>query len=113
MRKTTSTIFLKQGREASVKRFHPWVFSGAIQQIEGSPTDGDWVEVKDAKKQTLGFGHYQKGTITVRLLSFSKNESNGNIYAEKIANAFNQRVFTKVINDHTNCFRLVHCEGDG
>ncbi len=69
MRKITSTIFLKQGREASVKRFHPWVFSGAIERVQSEPVDGDWVEVKDAKKQTLGFGHYQKGTITVRLLS--------------------------------------------
>jgi 23S rRNA (cytosine1962-C5)-methyltransferase len=113
MRKITSAIFLKQGREASVKRFHPWVFSGAIERVEGEPMDGDWVEVKDSQKQPLGFGHYQKGTITVRLLSFSKNSFDGKLYADKILKAFNQRVFTKVIHDHTNCYRLIHGEADG
>jgi 23S rRNA (cytosine1962-C5)-methyltransferase len=113
MRRITSTFFLKRGREASVKRFHPWVFSGAIDRVEGEATDGDWVEVRDSQKQTLGFGHYQKGTITVRLLSFSKNPPDKKLYPDKILNSFNQRVFTKVINDHTNCYRLVHGEGDG
>jgi 23S rRNA (cytosine1962-C5)-methyltransferase len=113
MIKTTGTIFLKRGREASVKRFHPWVFSGAIQSTDGTPQDGEWVEVKDFQKATLGFGHFQKGTITVRLLSFLKDAPTKKIYSDKILNAFNQRVFTKVINDHTNCYRLVHGEGDG
>ncbi|MBI1770200.1 MAG: class I SAM-dependent rRNA methyltransferase [Bacteroidetes bacterium] len=113
MIKTTGTIYLKRGREASVKRFHPWVFSGAIQTLEGNPEEGDWVEVKDSQKETLGFGHYQKGTITVRLLSFSKNIPDKKIYIDKIVNAFNQRVFSKVINEHTNSYRLVHGEGDG
>jgi 23S rRNA (cytosine1962-C5)-methyltransferase len=113
MIKTTGTIFLKRGREASVKRFHPWVFSGAIQSTDGAPQDGDWVEVKDFQKETLGFGHYQKGTITIRLLSFSKNIPTKKIYNDKIVNAFSQREFTKVISEHTNCYRLVHGEGDG
>ncbi|MCA6514688.1 MAG: class I SAM-dependent rRNA methyltransferase, partial [Chitinophagaceae bacterium] len=65
-------IGLKQGRDHSVKRFHPWIFSGAIQTVEGTPNEGDWVEVKDASKKTVGFGHHQKGTITVRVLSFSE-----------------------------------------
>ena len=113
MRKIACTIFLKRGREASVKRFHPWVFSGAIDRVEGEPVDGDWAEVKDNQKQTLGFGHYQKGTITVRLLSFSSNSPDERLYAEKILSAFNQRVFTKVISERTNCYRLIHGEGDG
>ncbi len=113
MRKITSTLFLKHGREASVKRFHPWVFSGAIERVEGDPIDGDCVEVKDSQKHTLGFGHFQKGTITVRLLSFTKDSFDEKLYAGKILNAFNQRVFTKIINDHTNCYRLIHGEGDG
>jgi len=110
---STSTIFLKRGREASVKRFHPWVFSGAIQTTEGNPQDGDWVEVKDHQKETLGFGHYQNGTISVRIISFAKQKPNDSIYKTKIETAFNQRVFTKVINQHTNAYRLVHGEGDG
>src|SRR5262249_17368149 len=113
MRKITGTFFLKRGREASVKRFHPWVFSGAIDRVEGEASDGDWVEVKDAQKKTLGYGHYQKGTITVRLLVFSTNPPEKKLYREKILNAFNLRVFSKVIGDHTNCYRLVHGEGDG
>ncbi len=113
MRKVTGTIYLKRGREASVKRFHPWVFSGAIERTEGTPEDGDWMEVKDAQKKTLGFGHYQKGTITVRLFSFSEQAPDEKIYSDKILSAFNQRVFTKVISDHTNSYRLVHGEGDG
>ncbi|GHM99807.1 SAM-dependent methyltransferase [Cytophagales bacterium WSM2-2] len=113
MTKISGTIFLKRGREASVKRFHPWVFSGAIQSTEGKPEDGDWVEVKDAQKETLGFGHYQKGTITVRLLSFSKETPSEKIYSQKIASAFQQRILTRVINEQTNCYRLVHGEGDG
>ncbi len=111
--KISAQVFLKQGREASVKRFHPWVFSGAIERMDGEPSDGDWVEVNDAKKQTLGFGHFQKGTIAVRMVSFLDNKATEKIYAEKISKAFNQRVFTKVINDHTNCYRLIHGEGDG
>ncbi|MGC4022497.1 MAG: class I SAM-dependent rRNA methyltransferase [Cyclobacteriaceae bacterium] len=113
MIKISGTIFLKRGREASVKRFHPWVFSGAIQSTDGNPEDGEWVEVKDFQKETLGFGHFQKGTISVRLLSFSKNKPDDLIYKNKIESAFNQRVFTKVINERTNCFRLAHGEGDG
>ena len=66
------TILLKQGRDHAVKRFHPWVFSGAVQQATEGLQDGDWVEVKDQRKATLGFGHYQKGTITVRLIVFGE-----------------------------------------
>lgn len=113
MRKITAIIFLKRGREASVRRFHPWVFSGAIDRLEGEPVDGDWVEIKDSQKTTLGFGHYQKGTITVRLLSFLADPPDKKLYEEKILKAFNQRMFTKVIQDHTNCYRLIHGEGDG
>ncbi|MEJ0054501.1 MAG: class I SAM-dependent rRNA methyltransferase [Bacteroidota bacterium] len=111
--KIQGQIVLKKGREASAKRFHPWIFSGAIHSMEGKPADGDWVEVKDASKQTLGFGHYQQGTITVRLLTFEKQAPSTSIYKEKIRNAYNHRVITNVVNGKTNCYRLVHGEGDG
>ncbi|MBS1680838.1 MAG: class I SAM-dependent rRNA methyltransferase [Bacteroidetes bacterium] len=113
MIKISASIFLKRGREASVKRNHPWIFSGAIQSMEGKPEDGEWVEVKDFQHATLGFGHYQKGTITVRLLSFENKAPNLSIYSNKIGAAYEQRVLTRVVNEHTNCFRLVHGEGDG
>lgn len=105
-------VYLKKGREASAKRFHPWIFSGAIQSVEGNPSDGDWVEVKDAQKKTIGFGHYQKGTIAVRLLSFSEVPTES-LYHDKIASALRQRIQANVVSDFTNCYRLVHGEGDG
>lgn len=111
--KIQGQVILKKGRDASARRFHPWIFSGAILSTEGTLHDGDWVEVKDASKNTVGFGHFQKGTITVRLLSFAPDTPDENPYKEKIVNAFNQRVSTKVISDLTNCYRLVHGEGDG
>ncbi|HZX74507.1 MAG TPA: class I SAM-dependent rRNA methyltransferase [Cyclobacteriaceae bacterium] len=111
--KISGTIFLKKGRDHSVKRFHPWIFSGAIFSTEGTPTDGEWVEVKDAAKQTVGFGHYQKGTITVRVLSFDKEAPTLQLWKTKIASAFFQRKSTGVISDSTNAYRLIHGEGDG
>ncbi len=111
--KIQGQIVLKKGREASARRFHPWIFSGAVQSMDGNPVDGDWMEVKDASKNTLGFGHYQKGTITVRLLTFGAEAPLLTIYTDKITQAFNQRVFTKVISERTNCYRLIHGEGDG
>ncbi len=81
--------------------------------MEGTPADGDWVEVKDAGKNTLGFGHYQQGTISVRLLTFSKEQPDENIYLDKISGALGLRISAKVISEFTNCYRLVNGEGDG
>jgi 23S rRNA (cytosine1962-C5)-methyltransferase len=106
-------VGLKQGRDHSVKRFHPWIFSGGIESVEGSPEDGDWVEVKDASKKTVGFGHYQKGTITVRVISFSAEKPSEKLYSDKITQALQQRLGTKVISEETDAYRLVHGEGDG
>ncbi len=106
-------ITLKQGRDHSIRRYHPWIFSGAIQLTEGTPQDGDWVEVRDAAKKTLAFGHYQKGTITVRAITFAGSKPSDHIFHEKLNSAFQQRVATQVISDNTNSYRLVHGEGDG
>ena len=105
-------IVLRKGREASARRFHPWIFSGAIESTEGTLNNGDWVEATDASGKTLGYGHYQKGTITVRLLSFGARPD-ANFYVKKLREAWTQRKITRVINEHTNCYRLVHGEGDG
>ena len=107
------TIILKQGRDHSIKRFHPWVFSGAIQQITDGLKDGDWIEVQDSSKKTLGFGHYQKGTITVRVIWFGAIPPSDSVYRTKIEMAFTQRWETRVVSEYTNAFRLVHGEGDG
>ncbi len=106
-------IILKQGRDHSVKRLHPWVFSGAIQQTTDGLKDGDWVEVQDVSKKTLGFGHYQKGTITVRIVWFGAVPPGNSVYRSKIKVAFTQRMATQVVSEYTNAFRLVHGEGDG
>lgn len=110
MRTVTAQITLKKGREQSLLRFHPWVFSGAIQQVEGQPNEGDWVEVKDAGRQTLAFGHYQNGSIAVRVLHFGTLIP-PHLYRQKLSRAFELRSLVR--SNTTNCFRLVHGEGDG
>lgn len=107
------TVTLKQGRDHSIKRFHPWIFSGGIESIQGSPKEGDWVAVQNTSKKILGYGHYQKGTITVRVISFLAEAPNENLYTTKLKVAFLQRKETRVLSAHTNSFRLVHGEGDG
>ncbi len=111
--KISASIILKKDREHSIKRFHPWVFSGAIHTMEGSPVQGEWIEVKDVNKKTLGFGHYQKGTITVRLLSFKSERPTQEIYQDKIRQAYQLRLDARVISESTNCYRLTHGEADG
>jgi len=111
--KIKGIITLKQGRDHSIKRFHPWIFSGAIQSASEDLIDGDWVEVQDTKKATLGFGHYQKGTITVRVIFFGTTAPSISAYHDKIKHALDQRVDTQVISEFTNSYRLIHGEGDG
>ena len=110
--KIKGQVILKKGREASARRFHPWIFSGAIHSMEGNPQNGDWVEVQDVSKLTLGFGHFQQGSISVRLLTFSSQAPGEEFYARKIQQAWSLRTRAKVINEFTNCYRLVHGEGD-
>ncbi len=106
-------VYLKKGRDASARRFHPWIFSGAIQSIEGNPESGAWVCVKDASGTVLGYGHYQKGTITARLLSFRPEPPGDDFFSAKIASTLAIRQRTGVISADTDCYRLVHGEGDG
>lgn len=106
-------VHLKKGREASVRRFHPWVFSGAVQRVDDHPGNGDWVCVYDASGEVLGYGHYQKGTITVRLLSFTSEKPTAGLYHDRISAALQLRRAARVVEPNTNCYRLVHGEGDG
>src|SRR5690349_16325693 len=107
-----STIQLKKGKEFSIQRFHPWVFSGAIQKINGEVNDGCWVAVTDHKNTTLGFGHYQNGSIAIRILSF-KEKPGISFWVDKIKNALQLRKDAGFPSDKTNAFRLIHGEGDG
>ncbi|SMO54042.1 23S rRNA (cytosine1962-C5)-methyltransferase [Saccharicrinis carchari] len=106
-------VVLKSGKDQSLLRFHPWVFSGAIKKIYGNPAEGDVVEVFDNKDTFLGLGHYQIGSIAIRILSFKQVEINDQFWYEKIHVAYRLRKTLGLIDDpNTNAYRLVHAEGD-
>jgi 23S rRNA (cytosine1962-C5)-methyltransferase len=106
-------VVLKIGRDISLQRFHPWVFSGAIHKMDDSISDGQWVSVANASGKILGFGHYQNGSIAIRMLSFGSDVPTANIYSEKISAAYTLRHRAGLISNETNAFRLIHGEGDG
>ena len=108
-------IYLKPGKEVPVQRFHPWVFSGAIQRQEGHLTDGDLVEVYSRREQLLGVGHFHMGSIAVRLLAFEAVDPNGvQFWKQRLEAASEVRRAAGLLDQpDTNCFRLIHGEGDG
>lgn len=106
-------IILKSGKEQPVYRYHPWIFSGAIKEICGSPAEGDLVDVFDNKENFLATGHYQPGSIAVRILTFKEVEPDRLFFREKIKSALDYRTSVGLtFNGKTNVFRLVHAEGD-
>ena len=111
---TKSKFILKPGKEDSFRRFHPWVFSGAIQRIAGDePTEGDVVTVEDWQGNFVGVGHYQIGSIAVRILSFTPVEIDLAFYRERLQVAYQMRRSLGLENgDYNNAYRLVHGEGD-
>ncbi len=105
-------IILKKGREESLLRFHPWVFSGAVARIDGpDPAEGDVVGVWSASGECLGCGHFQKGSITVRMLSFDGETLPDGFWTDRLRAALSERM-SLPLGDDTNCYRLVHGEGD-
>jgi 23S rRNA (cytosine1962-C5)-methyltransferase len=106
-------VTLKKGKEISIQRFHPWIFSGAIQKLEGEIIDGCWVEVNDFKGGILGFGHYQNGSIAVRMLSFERETPTDTFWENKLRKALHVRHASNLPSEVTNAFRLTHAEGDG
>jgi 23S rRNA (cytosine1962-C5)-methyltransferase len=106
-------IILKKGKEFSIQRFHPWIFSGAIQKKEGTIEDGGWVEVLDFKNNTLGFGHYQDGSIAIRMLLFGNEKPSLTFWNDKIIGALRLRNVSGLPSSMTDSFRLIHGEGDG
>jgi 23S rRNA (cytosine1962-C5)-methyltransferase len=106
-------IVLKSGKEQSIRRYHPWIFSGAIKKIYGEPLEGDIVTVFDNNNEFLAVGHYQPGSIAVRILSFEDIEPGSEFFRERIKSAIDFRRSVGLIdNDSVNVFRLVHGEGD-
>ena len=107
------SIQLKPKKEESLLRFHPWLFSGAIQQIEGNPAEGDLVEVLDNKRNFLAIGHYQIGSIAVRVVSFEKIPVNDDFWSDRIKSAYGMRnSLGLIVPGYNNTYRLIHGEGD-
>ena len=107
-------IILKSGKDQSLRRKHPWVFSGAIKKMLGQPAEGDLVQVFDNKDEVLATGHYQQGSIAIRVLAFGEEEIGDDFWQRKISNAWKLRQEVGPANNpETNVFRLVHAEGDG
>ncbi len=107
-------IILSSGKDQSLKRFHPWVFSGAIKKIKGPVQDGDIVDVYSNKEEFLGTGHYQDGSIAVRVFTFTQTELDVNFWKSKIRKAWEYRTNAGITtNPNTNVYRLIFAEGDG
>ena len=112
-------IILKPKRSESLKRKHPWVFSGAIDKIlmdEDAPDlkEGNVVKVADHKEKVLGVGHFAKGSIAVRMLTFKNEEVDQFFWESKIKSAYMLREALQLSNSvKTRCYRLIHAEGDG
>lgn len=107
-------VYLRKGKEHSVKRFHPWIFSGAVSKVDEGLQEGDLVSVYNDQNEFLAIGHISIGSIVVRILSFEEREINLDFWVEKIRSACQMR---KAVNlygrEDNNVFRLVHGEGDG
>ena len=106
-------IILRKGREESLRRFHPWVFSGAVAEIQGDPSEGDVVAVYASDGSFLAYGHYQIGSIAVRVLSFDDSAVRPDFWEVMLSKALNVRLACGLHgNEATDCYRLVHGEGD-
>lgn len=106
-------LYLKKGKEESLMRFHPWVFSGAVHHIEGQPEEGELVRVLNSEGKFIAVGHWQIGSIAVRVLSFEDVEVNENYWEQRLQRAYEMRVGIGVAaNPNNNTYRLVHGEGD-
>ena len=108
-------IMLKSGKDASLRRFHPWVFSGAIKKMYGGePSEGDIVSVCDNKDEFLGLGHYQIGSIAIRVFTFEDVEVDKEFWKKKFEKAIAYRKQMGIIGQSdTNVYRLIHAEGEG
>lgn len=106
-------IYLKRGKEESLKRFHPWIFSGAINQMEEGIEEGEIVRVFTSTGDFIAVGHYQIGSIAVRVLSFRDVVIDGEFWRNRLASALQMRIAVGIAdNPANNTYRLVHGEGD-
>ena len=107
------TFTLRRGKAESLKRFHPWVFSGAIDRCDGKPQEGDLVRVISHEGEVLGYGHCQIGSIAVRMLTFGDETVDAAFWQQRLAEAFRMRKTLRLSGRADNdIYRLVHGEGD-
>ena len=107
------SIYLKKGKEESLRRFHPWVFSGAIQKMDDGISEGSLVRVLSEKGDFIAVGHYQIGSIAVRVLSFRDNQIDNDFWESRLESALLMRLALGIAdNPQNNTYRLVHGEGD-
>lgn len=105
-------VFLKKGKEESLKRFHPWIFSGAIAKMDNGVEEGDIVAVYSYSGEFIAVGHFQIGSITVRILDFAQRDIDADFFFDRLQKAFELRKSIGLIRPDNNAFRLVHGEGD-
>lgn len=105
-------ITLRRGKEQSLQRLHPWVFSGAVAHIPDSLEEGDIVDVITCDGRKIATGHYQIGSITIRILSWEDTEINDAFYRKRLEAAYGLRQALRLVTRHNNAYRLVHGEGD-
>ncbi|HPT03786.1 MAG TPA: class I SAM-dependent rRNA methyltransferase [Bacteroidales bacterium] len=107
-------IILKHSKDEVVRRFHPWIFSGAIKAITGNPQDGDVVEIYSDNQQYLATGHYQTGSIAVKIFSHRQVVPDYSFWKSKIQAAYDLRKKIGLVDqEQTNVYRLIFTEGDG
>jgi 23S rRNA (cytosine1962-C5)-methyltransferase len=106
-------VYLKRGKEESLRRFHPWLFSGAILHLDEGIEEGDVVKVVTEKGDFIAVGHYQQGSIAVRVLTFNDVEIDEQFWISRLQSALQMRLSIGLANNpQTNAYRLVHGEGD-
>ena len=105
-------IILKKGKEESLKRLHPWVFSGAIDQWDDTIEEGDLVSVYTHDGKLIGNGHFQIGSISVRILTFGDDAIDESFFSKRLNAAMEMRITLDLLRDDNTSFRLVHGEGD-
>ncbi len=106
------SVYLKRGKEESIRRFHPWIFSGAIDHVDDQVEEGEIVRVLTLYGDFLAVGHYQIGTITVRILSFEDCKIDDKFWKTRIQTAFELRLAIGVVGGSNNAYRLIHGDGD-
>lgn len=108
-----TTLFLRRGKSESLKRFHPWVFSGAIAGANGKLNEGDVVRIVSNENELMGYGHYQIGSIAVRMLTFKEEKIDHAFWVTRLSEALRLRKALQLTGRaDNNIYRLVHGEGD-